>query len=128
MSLNFNFSFLDYLGLFIVILFTVMCFTIILSIISTIAKSVKEASSYALPVMILVMIVGLSGMLVGETVNEFLCLIPIYNTVQCISAVFSKNLTALMVALTVISDLVFIVVGVVVMAKLFNRERVMFSK
>mgnify|MGYP003297336355 CR=1 FL=1 len=128
MSLNFNFSFLDYLGLFIVILFTVMCFTIILSIISTIAKSVKEASSYALPVMILVMIVGLSGMLVGETVNEFLCLIPIYNTVQCISAVFSKNLTALMVALTVVSDLVFIVVGVVVMAKLFNSERVMFSK
>ncbi len=128
MSLNFNFSFLDYLGLFIVILFTVMCFTIILSIISTMAKSVKEASSYALPVMILVMIVGLSGMLVGETVNEFLCLIPIYNTVQCISAVFSKNLTALMVALTVVSDLVFIVVGVVVMAKLFNSERVMFSK
>lgn len=128
MSLNFNFSFLEYLGLFIVILFTVICFTIILSIISTIAKSVKEASSYALPVMILVMIVGLSGMLIGETVNEFLCLIPIYNTVQCISAVFSKNLTAMMVALTVLSDLVFIAIGVVVMTKLFSSERVMFSK
>ena len=128
MSLNFNFSFLDYLSLFVVILVTVGCFTIILSIISTFAKSVKEASSYALPVMVLVMIVGLSGMIIGETANEFLCLIPIYNTVQCISAVFSQTLTPLMVVFTVISDLVLIGAGVFVMTKLFSNERVMFSK
>ena len=128
MSLNFNFSFLDYLSLFVVILVTVMSFTIILSIISTFAKSVKEATSYALPVMILVIVIGLSGMLIGETTSELMCLIPIYSTVQCISAVFSQTITPLMVIFTVVSDLVLIGVGVYVMTKLFSSERVMFSK
>jgi sodium transport system permease protein len=128
MSLNFNFSFLDYLSLFVVILVTVMSFTIILSIISTFAKSVKEATSYALPVMILVIVIGLSGMLIGETTSELMCLIPIYSTVQCIRAVFSQTITPLMVIFTVVSDLVLIGVGVYVMTKLFSSERVMFSK
>lgn len=128
MSLNFNFTLGDYVGLFVVILATVIMFTIILSIISTIAKSVKEATSYALPVMILVMIVGLSGMLIGESASEIACLIPIYNAVQCVSAVFSKSLTPLMVLFTVLSDFVVISVGVYVMTKLFSSEKVMFNK
>ena len=128
MSLNFNFSFLDYLSLFVVILVTVMSFTIILSIISTFAKSVKEATSYALPVMILVIVIGLSGMLIGESTSELMCLIPIYSTVQCISAVFSQTITPLMVVFTVVSDLVLIGVGVYIMTKLFSSEKVMFSK
>ena len=118
----------EYLGVFAIIVITVLMFTVILSIVSTVAKSVKEATSYAMPVMILIMIVGLSGMLGASSTNPVSCLIPVYNSVQCMSMIFAQEFNPLCLLYTVLSNLAVIALGIVVLAKLFSSERVMFNK
>ena len=127
-GLALNYGPIEYLSVFVVIVVTVLLFTVILSLVSTIAKSIKEATSYAMPVMILIMIVGLSGMFGEGSSNPVTCLIPIYNTVQCMSMIFSQSFDPLSLLFTVISNAVFIALGIFVLAKLFSSERVMFNK
>ena len=127
-GMTFSYGFTDYLALLLVIVLTVILFTVILSVISTIAKSVKEATSYATPVMILVMIVGLSGFIVSGEPSPISCLIPIYNTVVCITAIFNSAFNPLYLIYMVISNLAVISLGIFVLAKLFSNERIMFNK
>ena len=120
----------EYLGLFIVIILTVVLFTVMLSIISTISKSVKEASSLAVPVMVLVMVVGISGFLMGtgNAKPSYLCLIPIYNAVQCMGEILSTGISILSLVFTLVSNLIFIALGILLLTKLFSNEKVMFNK
>ncbi|MBQ8726142.1 MAG: ABC transporter permease [Clostridia bacterium] len=119
---------LEYLSLFAVIVLTVMLFTVLLSIISTIAKSVKEASAYAIPLMVVVMVVGVSGLMGIDFSNPLFCLIPVYNSIACMSAVFAGSLNPLALLCMVVSNIALIALGVFVLAKLFSNENVMFGK
>ena len=125
---TFGYSVFEYLGVFGVIVVTVLMFTVILSIVSTIAKSVKEATSYAMPVMVLVMIVGLSGMLGAGSQKPIACLIPVYNSVQCMSMIFAQEINPLCLLFTVVSNFAVILLGVIALTKLFSNEKVMFNK
>ncbi|MBR2385213.1 MAG: ABC transporter permease [Clostridia bacterium] len=128
MEFKISYSVPEYLGVFAVIVITVLMFTVILSLVSTIAKSVKEATSYSMPVMILIMIVGLSGMLGASSSSPIACLIPIYNSVQCMSMIFAQEFNPLCLLFTVTSNFVVILLGIVALAKLFSSEKVMFNK
>lgn len=118
----------EYLVILLVMVLTVILFTVLLSIISTLAKSVKEASAYAIPLMVVVMVVALSGSMLSGADNPLLCLIPVYNSINCLSAVFSGSINPLGVALMAISNVAVIALGVFVLAKLFSNENVMFGK
>ena len=99
-----------------------------ISIISAYAKSVKEASTMASPLMILVSLVGVTNMMSSGMPQEFYWyLIPIYNSVQCISGVFSMDYQMLPVIVTVVANLAYAGVFVVVLTKLFNSERIMYT-
>lgn len=118
----------EYLTILLVMVLTVILFTVLLSIISTLAKSVKEASAYAIPLMVVVMVVALSGSMLSGADNPLLCLIPIYNSINCLSAVFGGSINPLGVALMAISNVAVIALGVFILAKLFSNENVMFGK
>lgn len=118
----------EYLVILLVMVLTVILFTVLLSIISTLAKSVKEASAYAIPLMVVVMVVALSGSMLSGADNPLLCLIPVYNSINCLSAVFGGSINPLGVALMAISNVAVIALGVFVLAKLFSNENVMFGK
>ena len=121
---------LEYLQLFAVIITTVLLFTVILSIASCFAKSVKEANTYATPIMIVVMLLGL-GSSYGSTVassNMFLYFVPILNSVQCMTAVFGMTFNIVNFAITILMNLVYVVVGVLVLNKMFDSENIMFNK
>ena len=81
-----------------------------------------------MPVMILIMIVGLSGMLGASSSSPIACLIPIYNSVQCMSMIFAQEFNPLCLLFTVTSNFVVILLGIVALAKLFSSEKVMFNK
>ena len=112
------------------IILTVVLFTVMLSIISTVSKSVKEASSLAVPVMVLVMVVGISGFLMGtgNAKPSYLFLIPIYNAVQCMGEILSTGISPLSLVFTLVSNLAFIALGILLLTKLFSNEKVMFNK
>lgn len=118
-----------YLGVFAVMLVTVLLFTALLSLLSTLANSVKEASQLSMPCMVLVMVIGLSSMLgAGAATNPWLYLIPVYNSVQCLNGIFGLTFAPLDFVLTVVSNLVYFALGTFLLAKFFGSEKIMFHK
>lgn len=115
--------------LLLVVVVTALFFTTLLTIVSTYAKSVKEASSLALPLMILVMVTGITGMMSsGANDNLFMYFIPIYNSIQVFSGILNQAFNIWAILITVISNTVFITLGVVILTKMFNSEKIMFNK
>ena len=100
----------------------------IISIVSALAKSVKEANTAVMPLMILVMLVGVTGMFGSTPSNRLFYLIPMYSSVQSMSGIFSLDYSGVNIALSCISNLVFAGIGVFALTKMFNSEKVMFSK
>ena len=118
----------DYLMILAVILSTVLVFVSLIAILSALAGSVKEASGLVSPLMLVVTVIGVSGMFSGGAAHLALFLIPVYNSVQCISGVFSMSCEPIQIILTVAANLVTAGVFVVVLTRLFNSEKVMFKK
>lgn len=115
--------------LLLVVVVTALFFTTILTIISTYAKSVKEATSLALPVMILVMVTGITGMMSsGANSNLYMYLIPIYNSIQVFSGILNLSFNVWAILITVISNVIVIGLGIVVLTRMFNSERIIFNK
>ena len=119
----------DYLLLAAVILSTVLLMVTLISLLSAFAKTIKEAQTYAMPVMILVMVLGITGMFGGGASQEVTrYLIPLYNSVQCMVGVFSFSVLPAGVAVTAAVNGACTILGVVALAKMFNSEKVIFSK
>lgn len=119
-----------FVGILGIILITVMMFTMIMSILSAFAKSVKEATQFVTPAMIVVMLASVTSMIGGgkAVTNPALYLIPIYNCAQCLTMLFSGEFYGLCYLFTILSDALFVVLGVVLLAKMFNNEKIMFNK
>lgn len=119
----------DYLLLAAVILSTVLVIVTLISILSAFAKTIKEAQTYAMPVMLLCMGLGLSGMFGGGASQElWTYCIPLYNSVQCMSGVFSFSVLPVGVAITAGVNAAVTLLGVFVLAKMFNSEKIIFAR
>ena len=119
----------DYLLLAVVILAAVLLIVTLISIISAFAKSTKEANTYITPLMIVVMLVGLSGMFIDGTNTElYYYVIPIYNSVQAMTGIFSLDIMPSGMIVSVISNIIYTGIGVFVLTRMFNNEKIMFNK
>ena len=119
----------DYLLLAAVILSTVLVLVTLISILSAFAKTIKEAQTYAMPVMLLAMGLGITAMFGGGASQELTpyC-IPLYNSVQCMAGVFSFSVLPVGVAVTVGVNVTVTLLGVVVLARMFNSEKIIFAR
>ena len=118
----------DYAMILCVILSTILVFVSLIAVLSALANSVKEASTLVSPLMLVVTVIGVSGMFGSPDKSLGLFLIPIYNSVQCISGVFSMSYEPIQIILTVAANLLTAGVFAVVLTRMFNSERVMFKK
>lgn len=127
-NVKFGYTVTDYVLLLVVIITTTLLIVGMISVISAYAKSVKEASTMASPLMIAVSLVGVMNMMSGGMPEElYWYLIPIYNTVQCISGVFSMDYQMLPVVITCVANMVYSSILVVVLTKMFDSERIMYT-
>ena len=118
----------DYLMILAVILSTVLVFVSLIAILSALANSVKEASGLVSPLMVVVTVVGVSGMFGGGTPALPLFCIPVYNSVQCISGIFSMTCEPVHVAVTVAVNLVTAGLFAGILTRMFYSEKIMFKK
>lgn len=119
----------DYLLLSVVIMSTVLVLVTLISIISAFARTIKEAQTYVTPLMIVVMLVGITAMFGGGAKDAiYYYMIPIYNSVQSMIGIFSFEVVPSNILVTAVSNLVVTGVGITVLAKMFNSEYVMFHK
>ena len=119
----------EYAVVLIVILATVLLIVSMISVISAYSKSVKEASSFISPIMIVSMLLGITTMFGGGNVQPlWVYLIPMYNSVQCFASIFSFELSMVPVLITFASNLLYAVALGFILTKMFGSEKIMFKK
>ena len=119
----------DYAALLLLIFSTVLILVSVTSIISAKAKSVKAASAVMAHLMLVVMLVGMIPMMSGTKVDSIVYyLIPIYNSVLAMSQVFAHEAHLLPIVITIVANTIYTVLGIWVLTRMFNSEKVMFSK
>lgn len=119
----------QYVSLFFIMLSAVLIIVSLISIISSFAKSVKEATTLSVPLMIVVMLVSLTTVIF--TVNSSahaLFLIPVYNCVQVMSEIFSFKFNAINLAITLASNVYYVALLVFVLTRMFKSEKIIFNK
>lgn len=115
----------DYLELFIIVISTVLIMISLTAIVSVLARSIKEASSSMAPLTILVALVGISGMYNQNGSNRLIhYIIPLYNSTQCMNEIFLFNGNINHVIITVISNLLYTIILVYILSKLFKNEKI----
>lgn len=119
----------DIVSILVVILGTVLLMISCVSILSAYAKDVKSSGTLITPFMLVIMGIGISPLLGGGVPEAWYAyLLPFYNSVQCMSAIFARSATVVPVVVTVLSDLIYTLVAVWVLEKMFDSEKIMFSK
>lgn len=122
------YSGMDYVLLLLVILSTVLVIIAVISIISGVSKSVKEAGTAITPLMIIVMVLGITSMFGSGAPKEvYWYFIPLYNSVQCMNGIFSFDIVAVNFVVTVISNIVYTFIMVGILAKIFDSEKIMYN-
>lgn len=118
----------DYAMLLVIIFSTVLVIVGLLSVVSAFARTVKEASTYVMPIMVIVMLVGITSMFgTGAPTENYFYLIPLYNSVQCMNGIFGFSYSMVNVIITVVANVVVTGILSVVLTKMFNSEKIMFS-
>lgn len=120
----------DYMMLAGVILTTLLVIITVMSIVSAYANTMKEAQMISTPLMIAVMAIGIVSVMGASSADTSLALyaIPIYNSSLCINDVFSLTPDSVGVAITCVSNIVFTVLGIFVLTRMFDSEKIMFRK
>lgn len=119
----------DYALLLLVTISTLLVFVSVLSLMSAYAKSVKEATSYAMPIMLLSIVCGLSGMITGgasESLTYYF--IPVFNSAQCMTAIFTSDVSLMKILVTVGVNVVVMIICTFALTKMFNSEKIVFDK
>ncbi len=78
--------------------------------------------------MIITMLVGITSMFGDVSSNRVLYLIPIFNSVQAMGGIFSFNADVVAILITLISNVCYSVILVYILTRVFNNEKIMFSK
>lgn len=119
---------LEYGLLALVIVATTLVMVMLITVVSALAKTTKEATMYLTPLMILVMVVGVLGMFGDAKTELWYYLIPLYNSVQCMVGIFTFDFQPANVVACVVSNLVYTGAGALVLQRMFNNERLMFAR
>ena len=128
-ELGLNFTGADYLVLLLIIFATVLIMASAVSILSALAKDVKNAGTMITPFMLVVMFCGLTPMFQSGTPENLTAyLIPFYNSIQVMTSVFAHEMRWMPVIVTLAANLVYTGIAVWGLTRMFNSEKVMFSK
>lgn len=128
-ELGLNYTGGDYAVLLITILATVLIMASVVSLFSALAKDVKNAGTMIVPFMLVVMFCGLTPMFqssVPENLTAYM--IPFYNSIQVMTSVFAHEMKWMPVVVMLVSNVVYTGIAVWVLTRMFNSEKVMFSK
>lgn len=128
-DMSVSYSVTEYALLFGVIISTVMVIIGMICVISTYAKSVKEAGTLITPLMLISMVVGITSMFGnGAPSQAYMYCIPLYNSVQSMTAIFLGNFTVTNILITIVANLVVMGLCAFGMTKMFNSEKIVFNK
>ncbi len=98
----------------------------LLMILSAFARNQKEAQSYSLPFVMVVILPALLSLFVGDENPLGMSLIPLLNCALAIKQSLAGSLTVAFFGLTLLSSGVYAALAITVCTALFNREEILF--
>ena len=124
--LSLNFTSLQIVQFVVLLLGLVLLYVGIIGFVSLMAKNIKEAQSFIMPVYILVMFAGMITMY-SEDVTSGSYMIPVYNTSAAFKGIFERTITMNQYLTSTIITYAFAGVMVCLMAKAMNSEKIMLN-
>ena len=119
---------IEILQFLIMLIIVVYLYVSLIAIVAVYARTSKEASTYAMPLMILVMLGSVMTMFSENSKKSLeLFAIPIYNTAVSMQNVFTGELTMAQFGLTVGTTAILAALITMLITKAFNSEKVMFN-
>mgnify|MGYP000857360054 FL=1 len=90
----------------------------------------KEAGTLILPFYLLTILIGVTSMFGQQAAaNPWLYIIPLYNSVQTLIAIFTFDPSSwLYTVITILSNIAYLVLFVFILNRMFKSEKIMFSK
>lgn len=125
-GLSLNFTTVQIIQFVVLLLGLVLLYAGIIGFVSLLAKNVKEAQSFIMPVYIIVMFAGMITMYSGE-VTSGSYMIPVYNTSAAFKGIFERTITMNQYLTSTIITYAFAGVMVWLMAKAMNSEKIMLN-
>lgn len=125
-GLSLNFTTVQIIQFVVLLLGLVLLYVGIIGFVSLLAKNVKEAQSFIMPVYIIVMFAGMITMYSGE-VTSGSYMIPVYNTSAAFKGIFERTITMNQYLTSTIITYAFAGVMVWLMAKAMNSEKIMLN-
>lgn len=123
-----QFGFVEFLSLGAIMITLVGLYVSIISIVSILSNSVKEANTYMAPIYILVVMSGFSTMYSDGAVPIWRFLIPVHGSVMALKNLFAFELTSVMLLYTCSVSMIITMFLTFIIKMLFNSEKVMFGK
>ncbi len=118
-----------YFMILLILISTTFVIVGIISIISAFARSLKEATAYVTPIYILTILVSIGTSFSSAEPSVMMLLFPIYNSVQSLAMILSFSDNAWL--FTIISscvNLVYLIIFIAILNKMFNSEKIMFAR
>lgn len=91
------------------------------------AKSFKEAQNYSTPIMMVFMFAAMASMIPGITLDGVLAYIPVINISLLIAKLFVFEFNTATISVVLLSNLLYSMIAVVIMARVFSSESILFS-
>lgn len=124
--LSLNFTSLQIVQFVVLLLGLVLLYVGIIGFVSLMAKNIKEAQSFIMPVYIIVMFAGMITLYSGD-VTSGSYMIPVYNTSAAFKGIFERTITMNQYLTSTIITYAFAGVMVCLMAKAMNSEKIMLN-
>lgn len=115
-------------ALLLVILSTTLVIVGIMSVVSTYAKSIKEAASLASPLYLITIVISALNLFSDGSSSELLNAIPLYGSIQVINGVLARSYTWTSVGIVVVSSLVTTGCLAWGVKAMLSSERIVFQK
>lgn len=113
--------------LIIIIVTMVFVYVAVIALTSILAKDTKEASTYITPIYMVVMLSGMVTMFTGDNAGTGTYLIPFYGAVVAIKNILGQDISMANCWLCALTHVVVGGILVLIVAKAFDSERIMFD-
>ena len=118
------YGFTDYLMLFLIILSTILVIVGLMSLLSTLAKSVKEANGYVGPLMIVVMVAAMANVFLGDKIGAWAYFIPVFNSVKAMGDIFAFSYAPWKILATIFCNVAVSAALSFALARMFDSEKI----
>lgn len=126
-DLSISFTPVQVAQLIVLILGIVLMYVALIGLVSVIAKSIKEAQTYIMPVYMIVIVAGMVSMYTSDASSFTSYIIPIINSSVAFKGIFTREITAPQFAAAAVVTYAVAFLLIALMAKAFKSEKIMFN-